>query len=61
MKEQALEEKSRGFCLFVCFCHCKSGKYLICLSKVQEQVSKRQVWSPEVKTRLEIHIMMRPI
>ena len=43
-------------CLFVfSFYHCKCEIYLKYLSEVQVEGSKRQVWSSEVQTRLEIH------
>ena len=41
------------------FYHCKCEIYLRRLSEVQVEGSKRQVWSSEVPTRLEIHAVMR--
>lgn len=47
------------FFFFFPFYHFKCEIYLKCLSEVQVEGSKRQVWSSEAQIRLEIHEVLR--
>lgn len=43
------------------FCHSKSETYLRYSSGVQVKILERQVWSSEVKTRLEIQVLVKTV